>query len=38
MTDAHHRFSYAEDDALMRAYHDEEWGCPGMNPGCFGKC
>lgn len=28
MTDTHHRCSWAEDDALMRAYHDEEWGVP----------
>jgi DNA-3-methyladenine glycosylase I len=25
---AHHRCPWAEDDALMRAYHDEEWGVP----------
>jgi DNA-3-methyladenine glycosylase I len=25
---AHHRCAWAEDDALMRAYHDEEWGVP----------
>jgi DNA-3-methyladenine glycosylase I len=24
----HHRCAWAEDDALMRAYHDEEWGVP----------
>jgi DNA-3-methyladenine glycosylase I len=27
MTD-HHRCAWAEDDALLRAYHDEEWGVP----------
>jgi DNA-3-methyladenine glycosylase I len=27
MTDKH-RCTWAEDDALMRAYHDEEWGVP----------
>ena len=25
---AHARCAWAEDDALMRAYHDEEWGVP----------
>jgi DNA-3-methyladenine glycosylase I len=25
---AHHRCSWAEGDALMRTYHDEEWGVP----------
>jgi DNA-3-methyladenine glycosylase I len=24
----HHRCAWAESDALMRAYHDEEWGVP----------
>jgi DNA-3-methyladenine glycosylase I len=24
----HHRCAWAEDDLLMRAYHDEEWGVP----------
>ena len=24
----HHRCAWAEDDSLMRAYHDEEWGVP----------
>jgi DNA-3-methyladenine glycosylase I len=28
MTDNHQRCSWAEDDALMRVYHDEEWGVP----------
>ena len=28
MTDHLHRCSWAEGDALMRAYHDEEWGVP----------
>lgn len=28
MTIDHHRCSWAEGDALMRAYHDEEWGVP----------
>jgi DNA-3-methyladenine glycosylase I len=27
MTD-HHRCAWAENDSLMRAYHDEEWGVP----------
>lgn len=26
------RCSWAEDDALMRAYHDEEWGVPQRDP------
>ena len=25
---SHHRCAWAEDDSLMRAYHDEEWGVP----------
>lgn len=24
----HHRCAWAQDDALLRAYHDEEWGVP----------
>ncbi len=28
MTDALHRCSWAQSDALMRAYHDQEWGVP----------
>ncbi|WP_301750676.1 DNA-3-methyladenine glycosylase I [uncultured Erythrobacter sp.] len=32
MTDGHQRCSWAENDALMRAYHDEEWGVPQHDP------
>ena len=34
MTDQHkgQRCSWAEGDALMRAYHDEEWGVPQRDP------
>jgi DNA-3-methyladenine glycosylase I len=32
MTDSHNRCSWAEDDALMRAYHDAEWGVPQRDP------
>lgn len=32
MTDERQRCSWAEDDALMRAYHDEEWGVPQHDP------
>lgn len=32
MTDHHQRCSWAEDDALMRAYHDTEWGVPQHDP------
>jgi DNA-3-methyladenine glycosylase I len=32
MTHHHQRCSWAEDDALMRAYHDEEWGVPQHDP------
>lgn len=32
MTDHHQRCSWAEDDALMRAYHDSEWGLPQHDP------
>jgi DNA-3-methyladenine glycosylase I len=28
----HHRCAWAEGDALMRAYHDEEWGVPQRDP------
>jgi len=28
----HHRCAWAEDDALMRAYHDAEWGVPQHDP------
>lgn len=31
MTDRH-RCAWAEDDPLMRAYHDEEWGVPQRDP------
>jgi DNA-3-methyladenine glycosylase I len=27
-----HRCSWAQDDALMRTYHDREWGVPQRNP------
>ena len=27
----HHRCAWAENDALMRAYHDKEWGVPQHN-------
>jgi DNA-3-methyladenine glycosylase I len=27
----HHRCAWAEDDALMRVYHDKEWGVPQHN-------
>ena len=29
---AHHRCTWADDDPLMRAYHDEEWGVPQDDP------
>lgn len=32
MTDAPHCCSWAQSDALMRAYHDEEWGVPQRDP------
>ena len=32
MTDKLHRCSWAGDDPLMRAYHDEEWGVPQHDP------
>jgi DNA-3-methyladenine glycosylase I len=32
MIDAHQRCSWAEADALMRSYHDEEWGVPQHDP------
>jgi DNA-3-methyladenine glycosylase I len=32
MTDNRHRCSWANDDPLMRAYHDEEWGVPQRDP------
>ncbi len=32
MTDARRRCSWANDDPLMRAYHDEEWGVPQRDP------
>ena len=32
MTDALHRCSWAQNDALMRSYHDEEWGVPQHDP------
>src|SRR4029077_14794560 len=28
----HQRCSWAEEDPLMRAYHDEEWGVPQHDP------
>jgi DNA-3-methyladenine glycosylase I len=28
LTADHHRCAWAEDDPLMRSYHDEEWGVP----------
>jgi DNA-3-methyladenine glycosylase I len=28
----HQRCAWAQDDALMRAYHDEEWGIPQHDP------
>ena len=32
MTDNRHRCSWAGDDPLMRAYHDDEWGVPQHDP------
>jgi DNA-3-methyladenine glycosylase I len=32
MIDQHQRCSWSESDALMRAYHDEEWGVPQDDP------
>lgn len=32
MSDNHRRCSWAEGDALMRTYHDEEWGVPQHDP------
>jgi DNA-3-methyladenine glycosylase I len=32
LTTGHHRCAWAEGDALMRAYHDEEWGVPQRDP------
>jgi len=28
----HHRCAWAQDDALLRVYHDEEWGVPQRDP------
>lgn len=33
MIDEHQRCSWAENDALMRSYHDEEWGVPQLRCG-----
>jgi DNA-3-methyladenine glycosylase I len=32
MTKEHPRCAWAEGDALMAAYHDNEWGVPQRNP------